>query len=386
MKHSFSFHSKLPSTGISIFTVMSTMAQQHGAINLSQGFPDFSPDPDLLASLQQASLKGHHQYAPMAGLPRLRQLISDRVQARDGRFYDPATEITITSGATEALFCAAQMLVHPGDEVILFAPAYDCYEPGIRLAGGIARFIPLGYPHYRIDWQRVRESITNKTKGIYLNSPHNPTGMVIDSEDLQALTALVEEHGLWVVSDEVYDGMVFGASQRHLSLASVEALASRTLVISSFGKTLHTTGWKVGYCLAPSAWSEEFRKIHQWVTFAVATPFQHAIANYLTEHADRVAGLSTFYQQKRDLFLRLTAPSSFVPIPSQGTYFQLMEYAAIKEVDDVTFSKWLTTEIGVACIPISIFYPDGEDRRVVRFCFAKQDDTLEQAAARLVHL
>lgn len=377
--------SKLPDIGTTIFTTVSTMASKYEAINLSQGFPDFQPDPRLLQLLAEASAEGHHQYAPMAGIPALREIISTRVENRDGATYHPDTEITITSGATEALFSICQAFIHSGDEIILFAPAYDSYEPGIRLAGGKPVYVSLDFPDFSINWEQVQKAITPRTKGIFLNHPHNPSGATLNTEDLMKLSRLAEQYDLWVCSDEVYDYMVFDG-KKHLSAAALPSLRSRTVVVSSFGKTLHTTGWKVGYCLAPEALMAEIRKVHQFVTFSVPTPFQVAIAKYLLQYPEEVEGLSDFYQAKRDLFLRLLENTGFDPLPCAGTYFQLVSYNSIKDCSDREFCEWLTKEIKVACIPISVFYPDGTDNQVVRFCFAKQDDTLIRAAALLNNL
>lgn len=374
--------SKLPATGTTIFTTVSAMAAEYHAVNLSQGFPDFSPDPNLLQLLTEVSAQGHHQYAPMAGVPLLREIIGKRVYERDRATYNPATEITITSGATEALFSVAQALIHPGDEVILFSPAYDSYEPAIRLAGGIPVYIPLRFPDFSIDWDRVKQTISPRTKGIFLNHPHNPSGATLTEEDLFILSEIAAHDNLWLCSDEVYDYMVYDGHQ-HRSAASIPALRERTVVISSFGKTLHTTGWKVGYCLAPQSLMKEIRKVHQFVTFSVPTPFQWAIARYLEQYPEEVAGLSAFYQKKRDLFLRLLENTGFTPLPCAGTYFQLVRYREIRDCSDVEFCEWLTKEKKVACIPISAFYPDGTDNQVVRFCFAKQDETLRRAAELL---
>lgn len=374
--------SKLPDIGTTIFSTVSAMAAKHHAVNLSQGFPDFQPDPRLLQLLTEASLEGHHQYAPMSGLPLLREEISKRVSARDRNTYHPDTEITITSGATEALFSICQALVHPGDEIILFSPAYDSYEPGIRLAGGVPVYVPLSFPDFGIDWERVRNAITPRTKGILLNHPHNPSGATLSTQDLLTLSSIAETSDLWVCSDEVYDYMVFDG-KRHLSAASLPSLRSRTIVVSSFGKTLHTTGWKVGYCLAPESLTKEIRKVHQFVTFSVPTPFQVAIARYLAQYPEEIEGLSDFYQAKRDLFLTLLEPTAFEPLPCAGTYFQLVRYNSIKDCSDQAFCEWLTREKKVACIPISVFYPDKTDNQVVRFCFAKKDETLIHAAELL---
>lgn len=374
--------SKLPDIGTTIFSTVSAMAVKHQAVNLSQGFPDFQPDPRLLQLLAEVSTEGHHQYSPMPGVGVLREEISKRISSRDGNSYDPDTEITITSGATEALFSICQALIHPGDEVILFSPAYDSYEPGIRLAGGIPVYVPLTFPDYQIDWDRVRQAITSRTKGIFINHPHNPSGATLSSSDLMTLSSIAESNDLWICSDEVYDYMVFDG-KKHLSAASLPSLRSRTIVVSSFGKTLHTTGWKVGYCLAPESLMKEIRKVHQFVTFSVPTPFQIAIARYLAQFPEEIEGLSAFYQSKRDLFLSLLENTGFEPLACAGTYFQLVQYNSIKNCSDTEFCQWLTKEIKVACIPVSVFYPDKTDHQVVRFCFAKRDETLVRAAELL---
>lgn len=374
--------SKLPDIGTTIFSTVSAMAAQSQAVNLSQGFPDFQPDPRLLQLLSEASAEGHHQYAPMPGIPLLREEISKRTTLRDGANYHPETEITITAGATEALFSICQALIHDGDEIILFSPAYDSYEPGIRLAGGVPVYVPLTFPDFSIDWKAVQQAITPRTRGIFLNHPHNPSGSTLSPDDLLTLSAVAESSDLWVCSDEVYDYMVFDG-KRHLSAASLPSLRSRTVVVSSFGKTLHTTGWKVGYCLAPASLMSEIRKVHQFVTFSVPTLFQVAIARYLALYPEEIDGLSEFYQAKRDLFLKLIENTGFEPLPCAGTYFQLVKYTSIKNCSDQAFCEWLTKEKKVACIPISVFYPDGTDHQVVRFCFAKRDETLIKAAALL---
>ncbi|RMG67462.1 MAG: aminotransferase class I/II-fold pyridoxal phosphate-dependent enzyme [Bacteroidetes bacterium] len=382
MKEAFSLTSKLPQTGTTIFTVMSAMAREFGAINLSQGFPDFACDPALTEAVSRAMASGHNQYAPMPGLPALREVVAQRVRAGYGATYDPDTEVTITSGATEALFCAIHTVVQPGDEVILFEPAYDAYAPAIRLAGGIPVPLPLRFPGYAYDWDRVQAHLSPRTRAIVINSPHNPTGTLLQDTDLDVLAELCDDRSVWLIGDEVYEHIVFDG-QAHQSLCRRPELAARSFVVSSFGKTLHATGWKVGYCLAPAALMVEFRKIHQFVTFSTATPLQHAIAIYLREHWDKIMGLSAFYQAKRDLFLDLMAGSRFVPLPSQGTYFQLMRYESISDRSEADFARWLTQEVGVACIPVSAFYEGGDNHGVVRFCFAKEDETLRAAAHRL---
>lgn len=376
---------KLPWVGTTIFSQMSQLAQQAGAINLSQGFPDFSADSRLLAAVNKHVLAGHNQYAPMIGVATLRQQIAELTQHCYQRTVDPELEVTITSGATEALFVAIQAVVRPGDEVIVFDPAYDSYRPAVELAGGKTVHIQLTAPDFRPDWSAVAKRVTANTRLIIVNSPHNPTGMVFAAEDFAALQALVLAHDLFCISDEVYEHMVFAGGQK-LSANCFTALAERTFVVSSFGKTFHVTGWKLGYCVAPAALSTEFRKIHQYVTFSSFTPAQLAIADMLAQHSDSVHELAGFYQEKRDLFQRLMAKSRFTLLPCQGTYFQLADYSEISDLADVEFCRWLTVEHGVAAIPLSVFSRQQQSAKIVRFCFAKQDQTLEQAAERLCKL
>ena len=378
--------SKLPRVGTTIFTVMSALARKHGAINLSQGFPDFGGDPRLIEWVHEAMLAGHNQYAPMPGLPALREEVASLQQRLYGATYDPDTEVTITSGATEALSVALATFVHPGDEVIIFEPAYDAYQPNIELHGGVAKPIPLSLPDYQIDWGRVRDALSPRTKAIIINSPHNPTGAVLTQEDLDTLALLIEEFpNLLLIGDEVYEHIIFDGKP-HLSLSGHPTLKTRSLVISSFGKTLHTTGWKVGYLLAPAPFTYEFRKVHQFAVFSVPTPFQHALARYLREGQAEILDLKQFYQAKRDLFLDLMKGSSFRPIPCRGTYFQLMSYEGIADMSEDDFARWLTTDVGVAAIPVSAFYQTSVDNQTVRFCFAKEDETLALAAEKLVKL
>lgn len=377
--------SKLPWVGTTIFSQMSQLAQQTGAINLSQGFPDFSVDSRLLAAVNEHVLAGQNQYAPMIGVAALRQQIAELTQHCYQRTVDPELEVTITSGATEALFVAIQAVVRPGDEVIVFDPAYDSYRPAVELAGGKTVHIQLTAPDFRPDWSAVAKRVTANTRLIIVNSPHNPTGMVFTAEDFVALQALVLAHDLFCISDEVYEHMVFAGGQK-LSANCFTALAERTFVVSSFGKTFHVTGWKLGYCVAPAALSTEFRKIHQYVTFSSFTPAQLAIADMLAQHSDSVHELAGFYQEKRDLFQRVMAKSRFTLLPCQGTYFQLADYSEISDLADVEFCRWLTVEHGVAAIPLSVFSRQQQSAKIVRFCFAKQDQTLEQAAERLCKL
>lgn len=376
---------KLDHLGTTIFSVMSALAAEHQAINLSQGFPNFGCDPRLIELVHTAMLAGHNQYAPMPGLPVLREQVASLVQACYGATYDPATEITITCGATEALYGVMATFVQPGDEVIVLEPAYDAYLPAIEASGGRPVRVPLQFPDYHIDWDQVQAAITPRTKALLLNSPHNPTGAILRPVDIEALHDLVHRYPLMLIGDEVYEHMVFDG-EAHLSLSAYPALAERSVVISSFGKTLHTTGWKVGYALAPAQWTAAFRKVHQFMTFSVGTPFQHAIAQYLAEARDRVLGLRDFYQQKRDTFLRLMAKSRFTPLSCRGTYFQLMGYEAISDLPEADVARWLTIEVGVAAIPVSAFYRDGTDHRVMRFCFAKDEATLAAAADKLCQL
>jgi methionine transaminase len=377
--------SKLPWVGTTIFTQMSQLAAEHQAINLSQGFPDFSASPLLLDEIQRQIFAGNNQYAPMTGVAVLRQQIAALTARCYGRQIDAETEVTVTSGATEALFVAIQAVVRPGDEVIVFDPAYDSYQPAVELAGGKTIHIQLAAPEYHIDWQAVNRRVTEQTRLIIVNSPHNPTGMVFSAADWQALADLVQRHGLFCISDEVYEHIVFDHANR-LSAHQQAALLDRTFVISSFGKTFHVTGWKLGYCIAPANLSLEFRKIHQYVTFSSFTPAQFAIAKVLEHEPQLVVDLADFYQEKRDLFAHLLQPSALRLLPCQGTYFQLVDYSAVSTLNDVEFCHWLTKQHGVAAIPMSVFSRQEQDSKIVRLCFAKQQATLEQAAERLNRL
>ena len=376
-----SFHSKLPNVGVTIFTVMSTLANDAGAINLSQGFPDFDVSAELRELVAKYMASGHNQYAPMQGVPSLRQRIAEKTKELYGASYDPDTEITVTSGATEAIFSAIACVVNPGDEVILFEPAYDAYAPDVLLAGGIPVYVQLKYPDYHVDWNEVKDAITKKTRLLILNSPHNPTGAILDAEDMKALMDIVAGTDILIISDEVYEHIVFDG-QRHESMARYPELASRSFVISSFGKTYHTTGWKLGYCLAPKQLSIEFQRVHQFVTFASHTPTQFAYAEFM-ERKEKYLTLPAFYQEKRDTFLSLIKDSRFRPLPCLGTYFQMLSYDAITDEKDFDFSKRLTIEHKVASIPPSVFYVGGDDHKVLRFCFAKKDETLIEAAEKL---
>jgi methionine aminotransferase len=377
--------SKLPGVGTTIFTVMSQMAAETGAINLSQGFPDFAAPEALLERVVHYLRAGHNQYAPMAGVSELRHQIALKTGQLYGCPVDPDTEVTVTSGATEALFCAIEAFVHPGDEVIVFDPAYDSYDPAVTLAGGRAIHIPLTTSDFQIDWNRVADAINDRTRMIILNTPHNPTGSVIGREDMQTLADIVRNTGIVLVGDEVYEHMIFDG-RRHESLLRHPILADRSLVVSSFGKTYHATGWKIGYCIAPAPLMTEFRRVHQFVQFCVATPLQYGLADYLATAPDHYLNLPAFYEKKRDQFCRLLETSRFRLTPSAGTYFQLLDYAELSTEPDVDFATYLTREHGVASIPVSVFYENPPDQFLLRFCFAKDSATLEKAAAILCEI
>ncbi len=376
--------SRLPEVGTTIFSVMSALAQQHGAINLSQGFPDFDAPAELLGLLDQHARAGHNQYAPMTGVPVLREAIAAKVAALYGAEVHPDTEVTVTAGATQALFTAIAALVHPGDEVIVFAPVYDSYGPSVQLQGGKVVYATLTLPDYRPDWDEVAQLITPRTRMIILNTPHNPTGTVWTAEDMARLEALVRGTDILLLADEVYEHMVFGQA-RHESLLRYPALAERAVVVSSFGKTFHITGWKVAYCVAPAALMAEFRKAHQFIVFTVHAPSQYALADFM-KRPGWYEELKDLYQGKRDVFRQALGGSRFELLPCEGTYFQCVKYGAISDEGDRAFVQRLTTEHGVAAIPVSAFYPDGADHGVIRFCFAKSAATLEQALERLIQL
>lgn len=378
--------SKLPEVGTTIFTVMSALAAQYNAINLSQGFPNFPVDSELLRNVSEAMLEGHNQYAPMTGWPALRQQVAAQAQRNYNFILNPDTEITVTSGGCEALFCAIQCVTHPGDEVIILEPFYDSYVPAIRLAGGVPVPVKLLHPDYRVDWDAVRAAITPRTKALILNTPHNPTGAIWTAEDLAELERLAQHHGFFVISDEVYEHLVLDGNT-HQGMLRSQGLYARSFIIGSFGKSLHVTGWKLGYCIAPPELSVEFRKVHQYVTFCCPTPFQVGIARYMEATPDFGTRLGAFFQTKRDQFFAALVPSKFRLLPCHGTYFALADYSQIKPgMPDTEFARWLTTEHGVATIPVSGFYADGTDHHVVRFCFAKTDETLTQAAERLCRI
>jgi methionine aminotransferase len=373
--------SKLADVGATVFTVMTRLAGEHGAINLAQGFPDFDCSPELVNAVAACMRDGHNQYAPMQGVPALREALAVKISRLYGPTYDPATEITITSGATEALFCAISAFVVPGDEVVLFEPCYDSYVPVVRLNGGTPVFVTLRSPDYAIDWDEVRAALSPRTRMVILNSPHNPSGMVLGPGDLRQLASVLDGSNVVVLSDEVYEHVVFDGG-RHESVCRLPELAARSCVVSSFGKTFHTTGWKVGYVSAPEALTKEIQRIHQFVTFATHTPSQLAYAALLGEPA-RYEGLARFYQAKRDRFLQLLEGSRFEAIACRGTYFQLLDYSAVSDAADREFAMTLLREHGVASIPVSAFLHASEAPRVLRFCFAKRDETLRAAAERL---
>jgi len=376
-----SLSSKLPQVGTTIFTTMSRMAQEENAINLAQGFPGFGSDPDLLELVAKYTREGFNQYAPMSGVSELKQALAAKTQLTQGYFPNPELEVTIVSGATEALFSAFTAVVRPGDEVIVLEPAYDSYVPAITLNGGIPVFVTLQSPDFSVDWELVASKITSKTRAIVVNSPHNPSGYVWSQEDVACLAALVEQHGLHVISDEVYEHILFD-DRRHISLGSNPLLRERTFVCGSFGKTFHVTGWKIGYCIAPEALSVEFRKIHQYLTFSTVTPIQYALAEYL-DHPNRYLDLPAFYQKKRDLFLEGLKTTPFTFQASHGSFFQLVSYAHLSNKSDVLLAEQMTRQLKVACIPVSVFYSDGQDDQVLRFCFAKKEEELEEALCRI---
>ncbi len=366
--------SKLPRVGTTIFTVMSRLAAEHNAINLSQGFPDFDCDPALQHLVTQYMKAGCNQYPPMAGIPQLREAIADKVRALYGTSYDPEHEITVTPGATYGLFTAIATLIRPGDEVIVFEPAYDSYVPSIEVQGGKAVYVGLKFPDYHIDWEEVKHAITPKTRMIIINTPNNPTASVFSAQDMHALETITRNTDIVILSDEVYEHIVFDGAQ-HQSVARFPGLAERSFVVSSFGKTYHVTGWKMGYCLAPKALMNEFRKVHQFNVFTCNTPVQHALAEFM-QRRDHYLGLAAFYQKKRDYFRDRLRESRFTLLPSSGTYFQSVRYDDITDEKDSDFAMRLTREHGIAAIPLSAFYHNPPHHKVLRFCFAKTEQTL----------
>jgi methionine aminotransferase len=377
---------RLPALGTTVFSLMSALANEHGAVNLGQGFPDFGCDPKLLDYVNDAMRAGHNQYPMMAGAPPLRAAIAAKVGKLYGREYDANAEITVTAGATQALTTAILCCVHPGDEVIVIEPAYDSYLPAIALAGGVPVTVSMrvGEQGYSVPWDEVAKAVSPRTRLIVINSPHNPTGSILRRADLEALAAIVAGTDVLVLSDEVYEHMVYDG-QLHESVSRHPVLAERAFVVSSFGKTYHVTGWKVGYVAAPAALTAEFRKVHQYNVFTVNTPMQHGIASYMADPAPYL-DLPAFYQRKRDLFRDGLAGTRFDLLPADGTYFQCVRYDAISPLPEAEFAQWLTKEIKVAAIPVSAFYSQGKESGIVRFCFAKQDDTLRLALERLAKI
>ena len=372
---------KLPAVGTTIFTVMSTLATEKNAVNLGQGFPDFNCDPHLVDVVTDAMKQGLNQYPPMTGVPVLRNAIAAKIEALHARTYCPATEITITAGATQAIITIILAVVHAGDEVIVLEPCYDSYVPNIELAGGVPVRVPLTPGSFRPDFDKIAAALTPKTRAIIVNSPHNPSGTVWTEADMLRLQEILAPTNVLLISDEVYEHMVFDGQQHH-SAARFAGLAARAFIVSSFGKTYHVTGWKVGYVAAPASLSTEFRKVHQFNVFTVNTPVQHGLAAYMADPKPYLE-LPAFYQRKRDLFREGLARTRFKLLPSEGTYFQCVDISAVSDLGETEFCKWLTTEVGVAAIPLSAFYGNGFDQRVVRFCFAKQDATLNAALQRL---
>jgi methionine aminotransferase len=382
--HTPAVSTRLPKVGTTIFTVMSTLAQQHNAVNLGQGFPDFDCDPTLLDAVTTAMRAGLNQYPPMTGVPALREAVAAKVAALYGHAYDPGTEITITAGATQGILTIILAVVHPGDEVIVLDPCYDSYEPNIELAGGKAVHVPLTPGSFEPDFALIKAAITSRTRAILVNTPHNPSATVWSAAQMQQLAELLRGTDILVIADEVYEHMVFDG-ELHQSVARSPELAQRSFVVSSFGKTYHVTGWKVGYVAAPAALMAEFRKVHQFNVFTVNTPMQHGLAHFMAD-ASHHLGLPTFYQRKRDLFRAGLASTRLRPLETRGSYFQCVDYSAVSDLPEADFCHWLTTEIGVAAIPLSAFYQDGFEQRIARFCFAKKDETLNLALERLACL
>ncbi|WP_296700790.1 methionine aminotransferase [Algoriphagus sp.] len=376
-----SIDSKLPEVGTTIFTIMSKLASDYGAINLSQGFPGFNCDPYLIDLVTKHMKEGKNQYAPMSGVPVLRERLAQKTNKIYGIGYDSETEVTIVSGATDAIYSAITAIVKPGDEVILLEPAYDSYAPGILLSGGVPIYVPLDLPDFSVNWGKVEDAISEKTRLIIVNTPHNPSGYMWTNDDLNKLAQLIKDKNINVISDEVYEHITFDGRE-HLSLMTHPILKERTFICGSFGKTFHVTGWKIGYCLAPAELTSEFRKVHQFVTFSTATPLQYALAEYLEEESHYL-GLPEFYQKKRDLFCTGLADTDFIFTPAQGSFFQQVSYAHLSDESDFDLAVRLTKEIGVASIPISVFFKDKDDHKILRFCFAKTDQELQKAIETL---
>ncbi|MDO3628773.1 methionine aminotransferase [Mucilaginibacter sp. BT774] len=374
--------SKLPQVGTTIFTIMSALANELGAVNLSQGFPDYETSPELIELVNQAMKNGYNQYAPMAGVMSLREEISKKTEKLYGAYYNPDTEITITAGGTQAIYTAITTVIHPNDEVIIFEPAFDCYAPAIKIAGGIVKSLELEPPDYKINWEMVKRLINNRTRMIILNSPHNPTATILQQQDIEELSAIVKNQDILILSDEVYEHLVYDG-QSHLSMARYPELRQRSFIVASFGKPFHATGWKVGYCMAPAHLMNEFRKVHQFLVFCVNAPMQVGIAEYL-KNEEHYLSLRGFFQQKRDYFRDGLKSSRFELLPCAGSYFQSVRYARISDEKDADLAIRLTKEIGVASIPVSAFYNMGTDHHVLRFCFAKRQETLDKAVDRLI--
>ena len=376
--------SRLPNVGTTIFTVMSALAQQHDAVNLGQGFPDFECDPTLLDAVNDAMRSGLNQYPPMAGVPVLREAVADKIEAMYGRRYDPVSEITITAGATQGILTVILAIVHPGDEVIVLDPCYDSYAPNIELAGGVAVHVPLTPGSFAPDFARIAAAVTKRTRAIIVNTPHNPSATVWSAAQMAQLAELLRGSGIFVIADEVYEHMVFDG-EAHQSVARSPELAARSFVVSSFGKTYHVTGWKVGYVAAPAELMTEFRKVHQFNVFTVNTPMQHGLASFMRD-ATHHTSLPAFYQRKRDLFAAGLARTRLRALQTRGSYFQCVDYSAVSDLPEEAFCRWLTQEVGVAAIPLSAFYRSGFEQRIVRFCFAKKDETLGLAMQRLARI
>ena len=376
--------SKLPEIGTSIFSVMSKMAVDYNAINLAQGFPDFNCSNELIELVNHYHKNGYNQYAPMGGVQKLRKQISKKIEKLYGRLYNVEDEITVTAGATQAIYTAITTVVQPGDEVIIVESAYDSYVPGVKASGGIPVYVKLNPNDYSYNWEAIRNSISDKTKLIIINSPHNPTGSLITDDDIKQLEVLIKDTNIFIISDEVYEHIIFDG-EKHISLAESDELAKRTFLISSFGKTFHTTGWKMGYCAAPDNLMKEFRKMHQFIVFSANTPIQHAYADYLKDESHYL-DLNNFYQKKRDILIREIQKSKFKIMQCNGTYFQLLDYSDISSMNDFEFSEYLTKEVGIAVIPISPFYDNGTNENIIRICFAKRDEVLMKAAEILSRL
>ena len=381
MKYPGELRTKLHKTGTTIFTVMSALATEHKAINLSQGFPDFKVSPELISLISKNMKAGNNQYAPMPGIRPLRERIAEKMKNRYSVTYDPDTEITITAGGTQAIYTAISAVIREGDEVILFEPAYDCYVPAIEMNGGIPVHLQLKAPDFHIDWNEVKKMVNQKTRMIIINTPHNPTGAVLTAKDMQQLEKITHNRDIVILSDEVYEHVIFDGFE-HQSVARYPKLAERSFIVFSFGKTYHATGWKTGYCLAPENLMAAFRKVHQYMVFSVNTPLQYALAEYM-ENPEHYAGIEKMYQQKRDYFAGLLKGSRFRLLPCSGSYFQLADYSAVSSEKDTDFAARLTKEHGVAAIPVSVFYKNGSGQNLLRFCFAKEESTLKKAAERL---